>query len=137
MAKQNEIIKNKNKDADENDEDVIIVKEINRISDGVHQGKITNVTREFRQDFDYLDITVTTLTEKNEPIDIKYGVPTNLSERSNLGKLLNKSGFKFRVKERISIYSIKEHLLNKELAFQTFTDENGFAKIMDETIKFI
>lgn len=118
---------------------VIVVKEIVKIADGVHDGKITNIVYTNRESYDYLDIYVETTDINGNAVEIKTGVPLNISELSMLGKLLKESGFKFNSGQEIKLSQIAKQFHGRKISFQTTTEktEKGeFARIINDTIRF-
>ncbi|MFX0132528.1 MAG: hypothetical protein ACFFDN_02660 [Candidatus Hodarchaeota archaeon] len=135
--------KEKEKENERIDADVIIVTEPIQIESGKHTGTITNVVRNLPnpdegRTFDYLDIFIKVSDHPKEP-EIRAGFPTNISELSSLGRLLKKAGMDFSEGDEITISDIKSLLFNKNINFLTKTDktEQGeFAKVLRDTIEF-
>ena len=127
---------------DAGEDEIILVAEAIKISDGAHSGVISKVVREARGDegqFVYLDCYVTTKDDDNANVDIKMGFPFYLSEGSGLGKLLTKAGLKFKGGDKIKKSQIYATLKGRKLIFQTFTEETKkgtFSRIMEQTVKF-
>jgi hypothetical protein len=117
------------------DDDVIVVQEATKISDGIHEGKIKNIVRENRQGFDYVDMYIDIADDKGDYVTIKTGFPSYISVNSSLGRFLQTAGFVLKPKEKISLSDIKEKLVGQDISFQTYTEDN-FAKIINKTIKF-
>lgn len=132
MNKQKNI-EGKDTDADE-DEDILVVKEVIHIEDGKHKGHITNMIREVRKDFDYIDIYVE-LDDIDEDISIKTGFPAGISEKSTFGKFLISAGINHQAGDKVSLKDVKTRLIGRTISFQTYT-ENDFSNIMNKTIKF-
>ena len=120
-------------EADE-DDDILVVKEVIHIEDGRHEGHITNMIREVRADFDYIDIYVE-LDDIDEDISIKTGFPAGISEKSTFGKFLISAGLEHKPKDKVSLKDVKARLIGRTISFQTYT-ENDFSNIMNKTIKF-
>jgi len=120
-------------EADE-DEDILVVKEVVHIEDGKHTGHITNMIREVRADFDYLDIYVQ-LDDVEGDVSIKTGFPAGISEKSTFGKFLISAGIDHQAGDKVSLKDVKARLIGRTIAFQTYT-ENDFSNIMNKTIKF-
>jgi len=118
-------------EADAND--VLVVKEIKTIADGKHTAHITNVIRDIRQGFDYVDIF---LELDDIEGSIKAGFPCNISDVSSFGKLLKSAGIDFEAGDKISLSDIKKKLIGRTVEFTTFQDEQ-FSKVVNKTIKFI
>jgi len=121
--------------ADGENDDVIIVKEVVKIKDGVHSGTITNMIRDIRKGFDYVDVYIETEDEKGNDATIKAGFPCNISDVSSFGKLIRDSGISFTENQALKLSEIKEHLLDKSITFTTFTD-GDFARVINKTIEF-
>ena len=119
------------------DDDILIVKEVTKIDDGVHVGHIANLVRETRKGFEYVDIYVDLDDQEKDNVTIKTGFPCNVSEVSGFGKLITKAGLEYEAGDQISFKDIKKRLIGKDIRFQTFTDDNGFSNIMNKTIKFV
>ena len=99
-------------EADE-DADILVVKDIVSIEDGKHTGHITNMIRETRMDFDYIDIYVA-LDDINEDISIKTGFPAGISVKSTFGKFLKSAGIDHEAGDRVSLKDVKARLIGKE-----------------------
>ena len=121
-------------EADVDEEDILVVKEVVHIEDGKHTGHITNMIREVRADFDYIDIYVA-LDDIAEDISIKTGFPAGISEKSTFGKFLISAGIDYVAGDKVSLKDIKARLTGRTISFQTYT-ENDFSNIMNKTIKF-
>jgi len=132
MNKQKDI-EGKDIDADV-DDDILVYKKVVHIEDGKHTGHITNMIREVRKDFDYIDIYVA-LDDIEGDISIKTGFPAGLSDVSTFGKLLQSAGCGYKEGDNVSLKDIKTRLIGRTITFQTYT-ENNFSKIMNNTIKF-
>lgn len=131
MAQKN--IEGNEVDADA-DKDILVVKEVIHIEDGKHTGHITNMIREVRKDFDYIDIYVE-LDDIEGQISIKTGFPAGVSEKSTFGKFLISAGIDHQAGDKISLKDVKARLIGRTIVFQTYT-ENDFSNIMNKTIKF-
>ena len=110
------------------------MKEVIHIEDGKHEGHITNMIREVRADFDYIDIYVELDDMKGEA-SIKTGFPAGISEKSTFGKFLISAGIDYQPKDKVSLKDVKARLIGRTISFQTYTD-NDFSNIMNKTIKF-
>lgn len=120
------------------DSDVIVVKEVVDIPDGEHKGHITNMIRETRKGFDYVDLYIDLADVKdvnNEAVSLKAGFPCNVSEKSSFGKLLKAVGMEFKPHDELSLSHIKKVLIGKNLSFTTYK-EGDFSNIINKTIKF-
>ena len=126
-------VEGKDIDADA-DDDILVVKGVVHIEDGKHTGHITNMIREVRKDFDYIDIYVA-LDDMEGDTSIKTGFPAGISEKSTFGKFLISSGIDHKEGDRVSLKDVKARLIGRTITFQTYT-ENDFSNIMNKTIKF-
>lgn len=117
----------------EADDDIITVKEITVIEDGKHKGHISNMIRDTRQGFDYIDIYI---EFDGEDGSIKTGFPCNISEMSNFGKLIKSAGIEFEAGDKISLADVKAKLIGRNLEFKTFR-ETDFARVVNKTIEFV
>jgi len=126
-------VEGKDIEADE-DEDILVVKEVVHIEDGKHKGHITNLIREVRADFDYIDIYVE-LDDIDGDVSIKTGFPAGISEKSTFGKFLISAGIDHQARDKVSLKDVKARLIGRTISFKTYT-ENDFSNIMNKTIKF-
>jgi len=134
MAKQKDVEgKDIEAEADE-DNDILVVKKVVSIEDGKHTGHITNIIRELRKDFDYIDMYVE-LDDMEGDTSIKTGFPAGISEKSTFGKFLISAGIDHEAGDRVSLKDVKARLIGRTITFQTYT-ENDFSNIMNKTIKF-
>lgn len=117
----------------EADEDVITVREVTVIEDGRHKGHISNLIRDTRQGFDYVDIFIELDGEEGS---IKTGFPCNISALSGFGKLIKESGMEFEAGDKLNLSDIKKHLIGKNIEFKTFR-ETDFANVVNKTIEFV
>lgn len=114
------------------------------LKDGVHTGVIGNcelrTAEKNGETFEYFDILIDVEYQKDDSlITLKTGFPLTLSEVSSLGQFLKKSGFELETGKEYSLEKIKQHLLNKEVTFQTTqteTKKGTFARVLRETLKF-
>ena len=138
IDKEVEKMKEKEQENLDADDDIIEVHEGMKLDDGKHTGTIDNVVHEKRgdnQQYDYLDIYINVIDSNNNEVTIKTGFPCYISDNSQLGKFLISAGMTFEPKDKIGISKIKEHVVGKEINFQTFT-EDQFARVMNKTISF-
>lgn len=126
-------VEGKDIEADE-DKDILVVKEVVHIEDGKHKGHITNLIREVRADFDYIDIYVE-LDDIDGDVSIKTGFPAGISEKSTFGKFLISAGIDHQARDKVSLKDVKARLIGRTISFKTYT-ENDFSNIMNKTIKF-
>ena len=102
------------------------------LEDGKHNGLIDHI--EYRDDpFSYTDIYI---KEIETGFILKYGCPTNTTDKTKLGKLLLKFSNNIKVGEKVN----PEKILNgKEITFMTITekakDGNEYCRIVDGSIK--
>jgi len=116
--------------------DILVVQEATHLKDGIHQGEVKNVVHEKRTGFDYIDVYVETESENGEPMTIKTGFPAYISVNSSFGRFLTESGFALSTGAKVSLTEIKEHIIGKNIQFQTHTEDN-FAKVLNKTVKFL
>lgn len=109
-------------------------KEFKEIPEGKHTGKIVRIEHKEVGDQKYLytDIFIefTDLKER----EIKYGCPTNLSQKSKLGKLLSA----FTDLNAGKKYDVDAILLNQPVQFITLnreTKDGTFADVVEGSIK--
>jgi hypothetical protein len=117
------------------DEDIIVVQEATKISDGIHNGQIKNIVHEKRQGFDYIDVYVDIEDDNGNYVTIKTGFPAYISQNSSLGRFLTTAGFVLKPKDKIHLQDIKDKMIGKPMTFQSYTEDN-FAKVINKTIKF-
>lgn len=113
------------------------------LEDGVHTGKIGNVkyrtSTKNNENYQYIDVYIDVETEE-EVVTLKAGFPFFLSELSTFGKFLINSGFGFVEDKEYTLQEIYNHLVEKEISFQTSktdTQKGTFCNILRETIKFV
>lgn len=105
------------------------VKKTNAIADGKHQGRIIRIYHRHTP-YKYTDMVI---KPQNSSFELRYGVPTNLTPASKLGKLLRKF-ISLEIGQKIDIEKV---LVGKEVEFQTVTEttERGrFMRIVDGSI---
>jgi len=103
-----------------------------KIPDGQHKGKITKIDYRI-QPYQYTDVYI---EEEETKLELKAGFPSVVSEKSKLGKLLQKFQ-EIKVGDRVNPENI---LIGKEVTFMTLiekTDSGEFVKIVDGSIKQI
>ena len=126
-----------------NEEGVIVVTEPIKIDDGKHTGIITNIVRNLPNEkegrnFDYLDLVIK-IDDVKKDVELKVGFPTNISELSQLGRLLKKAGMDFTEGDQITVKDIKEQLIDRKVTFLSKnekTDAGEFARILRDTVEF-
>lgn len=127
-------------DAGELNDDILIVKEITTIADGKHEGHITNMVREVRKGFDYIDLFIElhdSIKDDGTNHVIKTGFPASVSAISSFGRLLNGVGLDFEAGDQVDLKDVKKRLIGQNIVFQTFTEDSGFSNVMNKTIKFV
>jgi len=98
-----------------------------KIPDGKHAGVITNVT--YREEpYEYTDIWVMV---DSISLEMKYGVPTNLSPQTKLGKLMIDFGQQFELGKTIKP---KEILMGKKVEFMTIM-KGDYSEIVEDSLK--
>jgi hypothetical protein len=117
------------------EDDVLIVQEPTKISDGIHTGKIANMVHENREGFDYIDIYIGIKDDNGKDVNIKTGFPAYLSTNSSLGRFLMSAGISFAPTDKITLSGVMQDVVGKEVSFQTYTEDN-FARVVNKTIKF-
>ena len=106
------------------------VKNVKSLEDGKHKGVIVRI--EYRHDpFEYTDIFI---KEAESGVELKYGVPTSVSEKSKLGRLMQQF-VKLVPGDKLNPEQV---LLSKRVTFMTMieTTENGdFSVIVKDSVK--
>lgn len=111
----------------------IKVKKTVNVKDGVHSGVVVNI-RYRHTPFDYTDLIIQ-LLQNGEPVELKAGYPTVISENSKLGMLLSRFGETLH--EGVEI-DPDEVLKGKEVNFETHTEINNkgkFAKVDPDSVR--
>lgn len=111
------------------------VKETFDYPEGTHEGTIKSVEKRTvvsstGEEYQYVDIHIQ--PDDNATLDLKYGIPANLSKKTKLGQLLEVFSVKLKGKSRVDIEKI---LLSKRVKYQTITDKNGFVRVLDGSLK--
>lgn len=108
-------------------------KESINIPDGNHTGEIVKI--EYRHDpYEYTDVMIL-VTDIESEITLKYGCPTNLSENSKLGALLQTFGEEYGKGKKVDPEKV---LVGKKVVFMTITKTKGdkhFSEVVDDSIK--
>ena len=110
-------------------------KESIEIPDGNHTGEITKI--EYRHDpYEYTDIFIK-LDDIDCGVELKYGCPTNLSENSKLGSLIQVFGEKPEKGKKIDPEKV---LIGKKVSCMTITKKSkesgkSFSEIVQDSIK--
>lgn len=104
------------------------------IPEGKHKGTISKVA--FRTEpFEYTDVFVKL---DDVDVEVKYGCPTLLSEKSKLGRLLITLGEQFEVGKKVKIVEV---LKDKRVELMTINkkDKDGrqFARVVEDSIKLL
>ena len=103
------------------------VKESKKIEDGAHEGVIVGVV--YRTDpYEYTDIQV---KENGSEVVLKYGCPSEVTDKSRLGRLLSKFT-EVRIGDKLDPESI---LKDKKVIFMTLNNDKGFTDIVVDSIK--
>ncbi len=106
------------------------VKESKSLKDGKHTGEITKV--EYRTTpYEYTDVFI---KEEETDIVVKYGVPTILTEKSKLGKLLA-AFVEIKTGTKVDPETV---LVGKKVEFMTLlkeTDKGEFAEVVGGSVK--
>jgi len=100
------------------------------IDDGSHVGEITRIVHRGPPEikYDYLDIWIRL---DGSEVEVKYGIPTNLSPKTKLGKLLISLGEPYVVGKKINP---EELLVGKKVRFMT-VKVGDFSEIVHDSIK--
>lgn len=102
-----------------------------QLEDGKHEGVITAVT--YRETpYRYADIFI---KEKESGAQIKVGFPTNVSQKSGLGKLLLKFDKTIKVGQKVDPEKV---LVGRDCYFQTITEQHEdaeYARIVKDSVK--
>ena len=110
---------------------ILKVKEETTISDGQHEGIITDVTHR-TEPFGYIDVAI---KEKESAATLKVGYPDTITKMTSLGRLLIEFDVALHAGMAIDLSKI---LLSKEVKFVTSNEETEkgvFARILRGTIK--
>lgn len=106
-------------------------KETITISDGNHTGVISKI--EYRHEpYEYTDVFIKL---DDADVELKYGCPTNLSELSKLGLLLQAFGVESKAGTKIDPEVI---LKGQKVSLMTISKKKGdkvFSEIVSESIK--
>lgn len=108
----------------------IKVEESIKLEDGKHEGEIEDV--EYREKpYNYTDVIIKTKVN-NKDVKIKVGYPTNITENSALGQLLERFGAKLEIGKDLE----PEEFLTKgkEVEFQTVT-KGKYYNVVLESLK--
>ena len=104
------------------------------IPDGEHKGIITKIT-ERTDPYHYVDIWIKVSLDNDKEIELKYGCPATLSQKSKLGKLLEKFGEKYEAGKESDP---EEVLVGKNVRFMTLKikDDKGveYSEIVDNSL---
>ena len=123
------------------DPDTLEVEEAKIIPEQPYTGVITKVDKRIvtsektGETYTYLDTTFT-IKVKGEDREISLGCNWKLSTMSKLGKLLAKADFKMKKGQKVSLQEIQDFLMYREAIFMVVHNENGFAEIAFDTLKF-
>lgn len=112
------------------------VKPVVSIADGAHKGVIVEVSERLAdikgKSIKYVDVFIETKDMNGEIAKIKFSMPERVSEKTDLGILLQKMGAKLIPNEKIKPAKI---LIGKKITFNTRTNENDFAEVDKKSIK--
>jgi hypothetical protein len=107
-------------------------KEAVDIPDGKHTGLITKITYR-TEPYEYVDVWI---KEDTSNVELKYGCPAGLSQKSKRGKLLMAFGVKPQTSEKIDPESI---VRGRRASFLTQTKANKdgmeYAEIVADSVK--
>lgn len=114
------------------------VKQVIDIPEGSHTGEIVrnekNITEKDDKTYEYHD-TIIRLTDIKGDVQLKVGVPFNISEKSALGKLLKRFGAVLKVDEDVDTDEyLKKGLKVKFLTKNKKTANGEFANIDVDTL---
>ena len=102
-----------------------------KLEDGKYSGEITDV--EFREEpFAYTDILI---KENKSKLVLKCGVPTKITEDTQLGMLLENFGVKIEVGKK---YDVQDLLTGKKVEFMVInkkTEKGSFCNIIPTSLK--
>jgi hypothetical protein len=113
------------------------VKKSITVDEGKHTGVISRIEQrnvDYQGDvITYIDVFISNV-DGNKDLELKYGAPAAISERTKLGKLLSN----FTKLEPGKKVDIEKILLNQKVQFMTIneeTDRGTFARIVDGSLK--
>lgn len=105
----------------------IEVKEVKKLTDGLHYGKIVAV--EYREKpYEYTDVVI---EESEKGLKLKTGWPTSLTPVSKLGRAMVTFGASLAVGDKISPESV---FVGKGCSFMTM-EKNGYANVVAGSLK--
>lgn len=103
------------------------------IKDGLHEGMIIDV--QYRdKPYEYTDVVIETIVE-GKAVKLKAGYPTQVSDSSKLGKLLQRFGAQLTIGQEVDPNVI---LVEKKCQFMTMTQSTKrgeFANVVPESVK--
>ena len=106
------------------------VKESKALEDGRHEGVITRV--DYRTEpYKYTDVYI---KESKTGYELKYGCPSDVSEKTKLGKLL----FRFSPLTLGEMVNPETILVGKAVVFMSIQEENkqgNFTRVVDGSVK--
>jgi len=106
------------------------VEEIKEVAEGKHEAVITRIGERI-EPYHYIDIYF----KLEDGMEVRYGVPAAISEKTRLGKILAILGQKLSVGEVIDLEKV---LVGKKVSLMTInedTEKGKFAKVVDDSIK--
>ena len=125
-----------NQNTQKPDDFEVEVKPVVNIVDGAHEGVIVEVLERLAdikgKSIKYVDVFIETKDINGDITKIKFSMPERVSEKTDLGILLQKMGAKLIPNEKIKPAQI---LVGKKITFNTRTNENDFAEVDKKSIK--
>jgi len=106
------------------------VQEPFKVTEGRHSAAISKV-EERKEPYHYIDVY---FALDDQDVELKYGCPANVSEKSRLGRLLAEAGTKLEVDTMVNL---EEALVGKRFTLMTIDEksEKGvFARIVEGSI---
>lgn len=109
---------------------VVKATEAKALPDGAYTGVITEVSRDTSK-FDYTRLHIKTVG--HEDIPLRADFPTKVSNKSALGRAI--ALFEGEDLEVGKEYDIPAVFTGRKVKFSTVTDENGFARVVEKSLK--
>jgi len=106
------------------------VKETIEIEEGKHTGRISRL-EERKEPYHYIDVWF----ELDSGVEIKHGYPATVSERTALGKLLDRMGATLEVG---SMVDLEEALVGRRVWLMTInekTEDGVFARVVKGSVR--
>lgn len=101
----------------------------------LEEGKYDATIQDVRyrdEPFEYVDVVF----DIDGKVMVKAGYPAHVSKRSQLGQLLEKAGMDIQGKKSIKLSDIKNILVGRNVKVVLTYDDNGFMRVVKESIKF-